>query len=221
MGERPAVCGYVVIKAIRYTIIIKMLPDFPKEKTKLIEFFNNYLKQQFQQHAIFFKESPKFMHHEGDKWVFERDNGEKDESSYSTIESAMTLDREHINVLSFDEILKKLDSMAAEMAEQQISQMTEKVATEVNRQDRAIKLENNSFGKNDFLRALESIDLSFDKNHKLIKPSFIMPPEMWDKIQKEGTNWEDDLAFQKRHDAIIAKKKEEWLAREATRKLVD
>lgn len=70
------------------------------------------------------------------------------------------------------------------------------------------------------LEALELIEIDFDENGEPRMPSLVVPPNMAPRLEQLGREAESDPEIRRRHDEIIEKKREAFVAREAARKLV-
>jgi hypothetical protein len=68
--------------------------------------------------------------------------------------------------------------------------------------------------------ALELIQIDFDENGQPDMPSMVVHPSMAPRLQKLSKEAEEDPRIKARHAEIMRKKKEQFLAREADRKLV-
>jgi hypothetical protein len=67
---------------------------------------------------------------------------------------------------------------------------------------------------------LELIQIDFDVQGQPDMPSMVIHPDMGPTIERLAKEAEESPELQKRHDQIMRRKKEEFLAREADRKLV-
>lgn len=198
-----------------------MIPDFPQEKEKLMQFWNKYLIAKNQELLGFFGTLPAHMNHEGHQWALNRADGSEDNKPYHQIEGLMTVEINEAPSLTPDKIREKLDKIADEMARQmsqnmfaEISRVTKEVGNEVNAEGQPLtqKL---------FLKMLEKIDMDFDDNGNWNPPTIIMHPDLWEAKKDELKSWEADEVFLAKQKLIIEKKKEEWHDRENHRKLVD
>ncbi|WP_162909438.1 hypothetical protein [Aggregatilinea lenta] len=195
-----------------------MLPDFPIQKNKLMDFWNEYLIRKQYHYAGFVGNIPSFRHHEGGKWRIERIDGSVSESGYEAIEANFTLQNDEIPFLTPAEIAQKLDQVAREIAGK-VSRSTFKKLSEYAVTDGNVESE--PIGPDTFLHALEKIDLSFDSSGNPVNPTIVMSPMLWDAIKDDIPKWEQDPEFEKQHSQIIDRKREDWRVRESNRKLVD
>ncbi len=198
-----------------------MIPDFPREKEKIMQFWNKYLIAKNQELLGFFGTLPAHMNHEGHQWALNRADGTGDNQPYHQIEGLMTVEISEVPYLTPDKIREKLDKIADDMARQisqgmiaEVSRVTKEVGNEVN-------AEGQPLSQGLFLQMLEKMDLDFDENGNWNPPTIVMHPDLWEAKKEEIKSWETDDEFLSKQKEIIEKKKEEWRDRENHRKLVD
>jgi len=198
-----------------------MLPDFPKEKELLGKFWNEYLARRNREFLGVFGTIPSFAIHEGDRWKIERVDGSESEQEYEELSSPFTIDLEEVPNLTPEKIIVKLDAVAEDAAKQmtqsmfrELKEATEKVGNVVNAKGQPLSQEH-------FLEMLEKMDASFTPDGQWDIPSFVMHPDAWKANEEKFKEWEQDEEFKAKQEEIISKKREEWRAREALRKLVD
>ncbi len=125
-----------------------MIPDFPREKEKIMQFWNKYLISKNQELLGFFGTLPAHMNHEGHRWTINRADGTGDNQPYHQIEGLMTVDISEVPSLTPDKIRGKLDKIADDMARQisqnmfaEISRVTKEVGNEINAEGQPLSQE--------------------------------------------------------------------------------
>jgi hypothetical protein len=198
-----------------------MIPDFPREKEKLMRFWIKYLSIKNKELLGIFGTLPAHMNHEGHQWTINRSDGSEDNQPYHEIQGLFSIEISEVPNLTPDKIRQKLDKIAGEMARQmsqnmfsEISRVTRQVGNEVNTQGQPLT-------KELFLQMVEKIDIDFDEQGHWIPPAIVIHPDLWEAKKDEFKSWESDPEFQLKHEKLIAQKKEEWRDRENRRKLVD
>jgi hypothetical protein len=68
--------------------------------------------------------------------------------------------------------------------------------------------------------ALELLEINFDANGQPEMPSLMVHPDMVPRLEQLSKEAEESPALKRRHDELMRRKKEVYLAREADRKLV-
>lgn len=198
-----------------------MIPDFPREKEKLMEIFNSYLVDKINELLGFWCATPKHVNHEGDKWKLIRSDGTGEIHSYNTVEGLMTIQKGDVSSLTSDTIREKLDEIANNMVRQITQKMFEEIERVTHEVGNEINANGQSLSPNLFLQMLEKIDMTFDEKEDWNPPTMFISPEMWEANKENFQSWENDKEFLAKRDEIIRRKKEEWRDRENCRKLVD
>jgi hypothetical protein len=198
-----------------------MLPDFPKEKDLIGKFWNEYLAHKHREYLGFFATIPSFSIHEGNRWKIERDDGSESEQEFEELSSNFMIDLSEVPELTPEKIMEKINTVAEDTAKKmsqsifrELEEATEKVGNVVNAKGQPLSQEH-------FLQMLEKMEASFTPDGQWDSPAFVMHPNAWKANEEKFKEWEQDEEFKTKQDQIINKKREEWRAREALRKLVD
>lgn len=194
-----------------------MIPDFPKVKFKLQEFWNIYLYQKHQEKLGFWSSLPSRRHHEGSGWHLYRSNGTSESIEYTQMSTRFEVNLKDVPNLTFEDIRKKFDLVAEDMASQMSQGLFQKIISSAQKIDG----KNQTFGIDMLLEALESIDIDFDNMGNPSSLSVIIPPQIAEKMKNDLPNWEKDPEHNARYEEIISRKRIEWRDRESNRKLVD
>lgn len=168
-----------------------------------------------------FSEIPSYMHHEGNRWIIEQEDGTRVESSYEEVSAGFSIKTSDAPTLTADQIRTKLDEVAQEMARQQFQHMMSTITASAQHIQDESTYAPRKLTKEVFLDALRRITVSFRENGEIDPPSIIMHPDLWEKIKDDVATWENDPEFKRQHEQIIQQKREEWRARESNRKLVE
>ena len=195
-----------------------MLPDYPDEKQKLMDFFNDYLQQKIDEKMRPFSYEKRFLHHEGNRWRIDRSDGSSLESTYDEVSGGFTIEDDEAINLTPDQIIGKLDIIADEMAAQMTRNMLRTMINAAIEAGKSIDPNRKPFTKELFLEMITHVQIDFDRDGNPIMPTLIVPPGFDKSILEEWTN---DPEMTKSYEELIRKKKEEWNARETRRKLVD
>ena len=119
-------------------------------------------------------------------------------------------------------LLEKLSDLAKRMAEAQETMLFSRVSAAAEAVGNTVDA-GGDFKPEHFLEMVEKVQMDFDPATG--EPSkgqvFVMHPDTAAKVVPKVKAWENDPAFKAEYDRIVAKKREEWRAREDRRKLVD
>jgi hypothetical protein len=198
-----------------------MIPDFPEEKERIMKVWNNYLERKHDELLGNFGKMPKYRNHEGHRWLLNRSDGSEDENQYHDIEGVFTINCRDVPNLTSDKIIEILDRVADDMARQTFQGVLSDIIRVTNQVGNSINANGEPFSQELYLMSLERMSFSFDENEKWIPPTLFLSPEMYAKYQASINSWGNDPKFLVKLNDIITRKKEEWLDRENSRKLVD
>ena len=194
-----------------------MLPDFPEEKLKLMKVWTKYLGQK--QSALLgpFAAGQYFTHHEGDRWRIERSDGSVSESEYHEFRGEFLVSNDEAIHLTAEQIIGKLDVIAEGMASEVSRTIFETIKEAADEAGNSIA-NGQPLTKETFLELISRIEIDFDQDGKPKMPTLFVPPGFDKSLLDE---WNNDPELTIKHEELMRKKKEEWDAREACRKLVD
>lgn len=122
--------------------------------------------------------------------------------------------------LTGKQLADKMDAMAEEMA-RKISEHGQRVLDNVTQKaGNVLDAGGVPFDKEHFLKMFEIPEISFkpDGQPDMV---FVAHPDMVQALSECWPVWEKDVEFMARYNALLTRKKEEWLDRESHRKLVD
>jgi len=187
----------------------------------LLQLLTDYHERQHQAHLGFLASIPAYRNYEGDQWVLERTDGTSADVEYQSIEAALTIQRSEIPSMTWENLLKKIDAVAVEMARQQSVKVFEDIQKAVDEVGNAINAEGGPVTKDLFLEMMRRMWMEFDEARQPIMPAIVMHPNMWEAHGSTMQSWDEDPNFKAQFRAIITQKREEWRVRESRRKLVD
>ena len=198
-----------------------MIPDFPVEKEKIMQALMLRHERKHAEYLGFFSEIPAYSHHEGNRWAIKRADGSESEEEYRDIRTEFKVKFDDIPKMTPADLISRIDALAEETARQMHGVIMEEITAATDEAGRSIDARGRPLDQELFLKGMDSIDLDFDSNGKLKPPAIIMHPKLWEARKDEIKSWESDPEFAKQYEALMARKKDEWRARENRRKLVD
>lgn len=191
-----------------------MLPNFFEVNLVIRERIQELIKIRIQQKTGAF-DVPKKLIFEGDHFGIIREDGKEEIEPLKRLEGSKIITNE--NLKSDPNVIQDtIESLSEELARQQSQLVIEEMGKTPNQID----------GKGrpiieTFFEALEKIWIDFDENGAPLFPTLIMGPELYEKSKDTFIAAENDPEIKKRFEALMDKKKREWLDRESTRKLVE
>lgn len=197
-----------------------MLPDNPTIKHDLSELLRDFMHAQIGYHWPPFKEIRQVMYFEGDTHSMTREDGETEKSSFQTMASEVTFEMDELPKLPLQTVLERLDEVAADIARQHaemfygtISDAVEKVGNVVDAKGKRLTAET-------LLEMYNKLQIDFDRFGQPNLQQIHMPPELEERAEQALRELSEDPGMRKQFEDLIIQKKEEWRAREASRKLV-
>jgi len=198
-----------------------MLPDFPsikRELKKVLSQFIDYINVD----SPILSEIRKEKHYEGSGMSIDRENGEVEKTNYKEISSQLVIKNDDLIEKGFLAVLENFKNVATEFNKQMSKMLYEEVESAAKKSGNIIEAGGKEFNFDMFIEMLEKIGMDFDDNGFPILPTISTgDPVLFNKIKDKFTEWENNPEYKKRFQELIKRKKEEWDAKESSRKLVD
>ena len=197
-----------------------MLPDFLKVKEKLEIMLYYVFNQDRLTHLGPVANVPVSLVFEGNKTILIREDGSVEEMDPKQATAELQVTFEEFEEMNDSVVLNKIDNAAEEMAGQQAKSFYEEVGKAAEEVGNVVSADGKPFSIDMFFEGLEKIDIDFDEDGN---PSGLMcpvSPELYPSVVKAIEQAKTDPEMDKRFDAIMERKKEEWRVRESNRKLV-
>ena len=196
------------------------MPDFFSLKQKLSQRFMRQLREEIDRHAPLSGQMKTYVMPEGDSFSFQTVDGEIEKQEFKAmfqrIEVPADLPPEDMRV----KLREKFGEMTEKVAHRLEAALFDKVREATDKTGLAFNARGKPFHPSMMLDMLEKMDVDFDRLGNPLLPTMVVHPDMMRAIAPRIAEWESDPELQKRRSAVIAKKREEWLDREAHRKLV-
>lgn len=195
-----------------------MLPDYPETKRLFSRFFQTRMRLRARQLSPL-RMVPMRYYHEGRGFhVIRPDNSEsKSEMAILSVESIVKLDE--IPAQTFDSVIKKFDEIIQEMVRKQTELSLRRIGEDLP-PSQTVSAKGKKLDAELILQMFEAMQLEFNDDgsaQTLHVVGGLFTPESFAAAEKEMI---ESPELKKRFDELIARKREEWRAREADRKLV-
>ncbi len=197
-----------------------MLPDYLKTKEKLNIMIDFNLKQAILLHLGPLADIRETICFEGSKTVINRDDGSVSEMNPHEMTAEIEIKLEEMEGMNHEMVLDKINTMAEKMAEKQAKFFYKRIGEFAEEAGNVVSAEGETFSMDIFFEVLEKISRDFDHAGKPDEIRFSASPELFQSISKVFNEAKSDPEIQKRFDAIMEQKREEWRVRESNRKLV-
>lgn len=198
-----------------------MLPDFPKTKKMIGELLMHYLQRRVLFHMGYMGQIPRIVVPEGRGNRLIRADGTTDDVPMNRISASAEVNADPAYGLDFAQQLRHLDDIAEQLAKQQVRAAIQRVDEVAEEAGNVLHFPGGQLDMKALNDLLETVDVDFDGEGNPIMPSVLCGPEIFKKSVERREEIESDEAEKSRQKAILARKKEEYRARESRRRLVD
>ena len=196
-----------------------MLPDYSETKRLFSRFFQTYARRKMRAISPFAAVQTRYLHEGRGMKVVRADQSQSDTETQQ-LSSLMEMKFDEIPDLTFEKAIAKYDEMILDMVRKQTGFALERLNEDIPK-SQTVDAKGKKLDAEIILEMFETIQLEFypdGRPHELHVVGGLFTPERLKSVDEEFRN---NPELQKRYDELMARKKEEWRAREASRKLVD
>jgi hypothetical protein len=192
-----------------------MLPDFPETKRLFARAFQTYMRRKAREVSPYSMVQTHHLH-EGRTMQIVRSDKSESESALVQMSSLIEFKLDEIEDLTLEKVVAKIDATVVDIVRQQVSLVRERLSTELP-ESQTVDGKGRKFDGEIVLQALDRMQMEFYPDGTPHEIFVDAPPE---KIAAAMKEIENSPELKKRHEELVQKKREEWCAREADRKLV-
>jgi len=197
-----------------------MLPDYPKIKTEIQEQLELFFRKKVEEYAYPIKDIPKSKIFEGRKSSIIRPSGKKDELKMMEAKTIMEIKYDEVGKLLIIEVLERIDAAALDFAKQMVDGFYKTISEICEEKGQTIDHKGIPLSPEIILQAFEKVFISFDQKGNPELPKFHIGPELAESMENAMTELHTDPSLRRKFEELIAKKRENWRAEQAARKLV-
>jgi hypothetical protein len=197
-----------------------MLPDYPSLKKEISEVLQIVFRKRVENYTIGMREIPKTRVFEGKGMLIRRKTGEEDETSFMSSEIIFEIKMDEIPEMSINDLINKIDEAAREMAEKMETGFFKAISEVLDEKGQTVKQKGKPLSGKSILNVLDKIFIPFNKDGSPEMPTIFMHPNLTESMKKALSDLQSVPELKKEHDEIMQRKREEWRAEEASRKLV-
>jgi hypothetical protein len=197
-----------------------MFPDFLKTKENLQKMLDQEMKKARLLHMGPLANVPESMIFEGDKTVVVREDGSIDEENLESTTVKLEVKFEEVEKMNHEMVLDKINRAAEEMASKMAKLFYERLTESAEEVGNVVSAGGEPFSIDLFFEMLEKIHVDFDEEGNPIQLMCPVNPKLLPSIAETISQAKADPANDRRFEAIIERKREEWRVRESNRKLV-
>jgi hypothetical protein len=158
--------------------------------------------------------------HEGNKTVLVRESGVAEELKQHEQRVSIEVAVEDIAKMKADTLIQSMTAAADQMALRNTKLFIEEVRRATEEVGNVVDAHGQPVSKELLLQMLEKLAIDFDQNGNPELPAIVAGTKICEALVRLGGELDNDADWERRFGEIIARKKEEWRARESDRKLV-
>lgn len=199
------------------------LPKYPQLKKKIENMLLDYFQREAQKELGPFEGARRFVQHEGKTFVHNTmDNtGKKKELNYVEAKTEYLVKYADIPNMGAEDVIKMLQEKAKEFGGQQ-AKHNYKVLNQVTEETGNVVHGNNEpFNIDMFFEVIEKIQIEFDEFGNPNMPTMVVSSSGAERAKIVMQEAENDPETKRRMEELIARKRKEYDAAQARRKLVD
>jgi hypothetical protein len=195
----------------------EMLPDFPETKRLFDRFFHARMRRKIRELSPFGMINTRHYHEGRGMKVTRPDSQSKSELEQFTTETQISV--EEIENLTFLKAIEKYDAMILDMVRQQTGFVMRRMSQEIP-DSQSVSAKGRKLDAELVLETLEKIQIEFNPDGTPHQIHVVGPLFTADAMRSVDQEFANSPELQKRHEELMNRKREEWRAREANRKLV-
>ena len=195
-----------------------MLPDFSETKRLFWRFFQTYARRKARAISPFADVQTRYLHEGRGMKVMRADQSESNTETQQ-LSSEMQIKFDEIPDLTFEKAVAKYDEMILDMVRKQTGFALQRLSDDIPA-SQSVDAKGKKLDAEIILEMLETIQLEFypdGRPHELHVVGGLFSPE---RLKAVDEQFQNSPELQKRHNELMERKREEWRAREASRKLV-
>ena len=197
-----------------------MLPDYPEIKSEFDALFDRFIKARVHEHlGPVWGQAANRRQFEGESLVTHWSHGGQHEAPMRRFSQVFSVERKEIPTLSLQDIVERIDDTARNLAELIAKGMYASMSETIEKAGRVCDAEGKPISPEAILEMLEKIDMDFSDGKEFKLPTLIVSPQLAERATEAKDALENDPLYRNRLDEVLSRKREEWLAREANRKL--
>lgn len=163
----------------------------------------------------------KMVQHEGDGAKFIYPDGSEDFTEYKEVVSERIITDEELMDMKLEDVLGMAQNLGNDIGDKKAKGIFQSVGEATKKTGNTVDSKGEKFSIELFFETLSKIDIDFDEEGNPQMPTMYIHPSMADRVREVMANDTNTPEHDKLYNELIAKKKEEWNARESRRKLVD
>ena len=197
-----------------------MLPDFPTLKAEFAGAVTRFMRERITQHSGPMRRVARAQIFEGHQHTITRETGETEVTKPREASAQISISLNEFATLSLQDLLAKLDNAARQIGATQAKHLFQTISDTVEKTGNKVDAKGAKFSSDLILQALGTVQIDFRDDGTPLLPTLYIGPDLEEAAKKVSAEANELPSIKRRFDKIIERKREEWRAREASRKLV-
>lgn len=199
---------------------VKVLPTFATLADEFNRAITRFLREATKRHGVAVSQIGRSRIFEGKETIIVRPSGTHDETKMFRQSVELRIPVDEARSLSLQSLLERIDDVAKEMAAKQEKHLFATISESLAGTPNTLDAKGRKLSPELFYEMVDAIQIDFNSDGTPRMPTIYISPAQADNVKAVIAQAEADHAFKKRFDQLMAKKKEQWRVREASRQLV-
>lgn len=195
-----------------------MLPDYSETKRMFSQFFQAYIRQKARSISPLVEIPIRYLH-EGRGMKVKREDLSESTMDMQQFSSTMEIKIDEIPEQTFDKVIATYDKVILDLVRKQTGFALERLNEDIPK-SQSIDAKGKKLDAEMILQMLETIELEFYPDGRLQELHVIGGLFSPERLNSANEELQNNPELQQRYNELIDRKREEWRAREASRKLV-
>lgn len=195
-----------------------MLPQFTKAKALVAEMANEAMLDAMYEAGPLLLEIGSYHQVEGRHGSFQMTSGEIEKINFTKTSVEMVSPTKPGRGSSLKDLIAVFSKGGADMGAKMQQDILGRIETATEKVGNVVTIKDGEFTPEAFFEMIEKVEIDFDE-HGMSHSSLVLPPEMADGFRKNYQVWQQDPQLKARLAELERKKKEQFHAREASRRL--
>lgn len=200
--------------------VTDVLPEYLELKNELNELFQRFMRQRVAAHSGFVGQIPKARVFEGHRTVIRRSAGDTATTDFQKLSVSHSVPVADAAEMTFSDALRHLDEIAAKMAKEMATMAFKQLDETLEAAGQVFNAKGETMTPTVLLKVMEGIEMTFDADGNHRNLTLVIHPEKTAATMAVLKALEEDPNVREQYKAVIERKREQWRAREASRRLV-
>lgn len=197
-----------------------MLPDFTRVKTDLAEMLEALMRQLVRRHLGPLGRIPRVTLFEGGSQVLSRPSGEEEPTAFREIQVRFMVTDDEAPTMTFTSLVEKMNAAAEEIAKKMAADLYGTIHRAVEQVGNVVDAQGERFSARLILETLSRMQIDFGPNRAPRMPELHVHPDLSEAVDRAQRELSENPRLKRQFKQMLDEKREEWRAREASRRLV-